>query len=411
MKPRLLLALLLPFAAAGVQWLLWDAWIKPYVWFLFFPTAFFSAWLGGLRGGVGGTLISAALVWYVFIPPRYSFALEQASAVFSIAVFVIQGGLFAWLFERLRRVQALARAGYDAAFDQAAVGIALVAPDGSWLRVNRKLCAIVGYTPAELLTRTFQDITHPDDLDIDLDQARRMLAKEIDTYSMDKRYFRKDGSLVWIRLTVALVWQSDSAPDYFISIIEDISGRKQLEATLREREQRLEAIVAHSPSALSLKHPDGRYALANPNLQRIHHLDEAQIVGKTDFDLYPEDVARVFQANDRRVLETLTRHSVEEVVPVDGMPRSFMSHIFPVLDDAGRAEYVCRISLDITERKRADAELRHRLEELERFDRAATGRELKMIALKRQVNDLARELGRKAPYDLSFAETPSEAGP
>ncbi len=228
---------------------------------------------------------------------------------------------------------------------------------------------------------------------------------------MDKRYIRKDGAIVWIRLTVALVWRADGGPDYFISMIEDISARKQLEADLREREHRLEAIVAYSPSALSLKHPDGRYALANPNLQRIHHLGEAQIVGKTDFDLYPEDTARSFQANDRRVLETMTRHSVEETVPVDGVPRQFMSHIFPVLDDAGRAEFVCRISLDITDRKRADEELGRRLAELERLDRAATGRELQMVALKREVNDLARELGRTAPYDLSFAEAPGEAAP
>jgi hypothetical protein len=70
MTLRLVLALLLPFVACGVQWLLRDAWIKPYVWFLFFPTAFFSAWLGGLRGGLAGTVLGAGLVWYVFMPPQ-----------------------------------------------------------------------------------------------------------------------------------------------------------------------------------------------------------------------------------------------------------------------------------------------------------------------------------------------------
>jgi len=464
---RLLLAVLMPFIACGVQWLLWDAWIKPYVWFLFFPAAFFSAWLSGLKGGVAGGALGALLAWYVYMPPQFVVELKGAASVASIAMFVVMGVLFGWVFERLdqarRRTaaslgateaanarmiglyeQALehdetkaqffadathelrlpqtvfleqrrkgeqlraSEARFEVTFEQAAIGIALVAPDGRWLRVNPKFCAIVGYTQDELMARTFQDITHPDDLDADLGKVGRMLAKEIDTYSMDKRYFRKDGAIVWIRLTVALVWRADGGPDYFISMIEDISARKRLEATLREREHRLEAIVAHSPSALSLKHPDGRYALANPNLQRIHHTYEAQIVGKTDFDLYPEDAARAFQANDRRVLETLTRHSVEEIVPVDGVPRSYMSHIFPVLDDAGRAEFICRISLDITDRKRADEELGRRLAELERLDRAATGREMQMIALKRQVNELARELGRAAPHDLSFAETPGE---
>lgn len=140
-------------------------------------------------------------------------------------------------------------------------------------------------------------------------------------------------------------------------ISRDITERKRAEIALHEREHLLEAIIGHSPSALSLKYPDGRYALANPNLQRIHHLNEAQIIGKTDFDLYPEETARIFRANDQRVLETVTRQSIEEIVPVDGIPRTYMSHMFPILDDASQPAYVCRISIDITERKTAEANL------------------------------------------------------
>jgi PAS domain S-box-containing protein len=87
-------------------------------------------------------------------------------------------------------------------FEQAAVGIAHVGTDGHWLRVNRRLCDIVGYEKEELLGLTFQDLTHPDDLETDLEGARRLLAGEIETYSREKRYFRKDGSIVWIYLTV-----------------------------------------------------------------------------------------------------------------------------------------------------------------------------------------------------------------
>lgn len=95
---------------------------------------------------------------------------------------------------------------------------------------------------------------------------------------------------------------------------------------------------------------------------------------------------------------------------MDGVPRIYMSHMFPVPDDTGRAEYVCRIALDITDRKKAEEELRNRLEELERFDRAAVGRELQMIELKRQVNALSVELGRTPPYDLGFAVDSGKAG-
>jgi PAS domain S-box-containing protein len=134
-----------------------------------------------------------------------------------------------------------------ATFEQAAVGIAHVGPDGRWLRVNRKLCDIVGYSPDELLARTFQDITHPDDLEADLAQVRRLLAGEIATYSMEKRYFRKDGSLVWINLTVSLVRTPGGQPKYFISVVEDITEQKQVRDALRESEERLRTLSNNLP--------------------------------------------------------------------------------------------------------------------------------------------------------------------
>src|SRR5262249_27934946 len=96
--------------------------------------------------------------------------------------------------ERRRAEAKVAESGrrFRATFDQAAVGIAHVAPDGRWLRVNQKLCDIVGYNHHELMRLTFQDITYPDDLEADLGYVRRLLAGEITTYSMEKRYFRKD---------------------------------------------------------------------------------------------------------------------------------------------------------------------------------------------------------------------------
>jgi PAS domain S-box-containing protein len=118
---------------------------------------------------------------------------------------------------------------FRTAFEQAAVGIAHVAPDGRWLRVNRKLCDIVGYSREELLQKKFQDITHPDDLDASLEYVRKVLAGEIQTYGMEKRYIRKDGSFVWIDLTVSIVHHASGEPGYFISVIEDITKRKQAE--------------------------------------------------------------------------------------------------------------------------------------------------------------------------------------
>src|SRR5713226_9840359 len=118
---------------------------------------------------------------------------------------------------------------FRGAFESAAIGMALVAPDGRWLRVNPSLCRIVGYSPEELLATTFQAITHPEDLDTDVEFAQRMLGGSIPHYQMEKRYFHKDGHLVWILLSVSLVRDADGRPLYFVSQIQDIGARKQAE--------------------------------------------------------------------------------------------------------------------------------------------------------------------------------------
>ena len=160
-----------------------------------------------------------------------------------------------WLaVEKLQSEQALRQSEtrYRATFDNAAVGIAHVGLDGRWLRFNDAVCDITGYSREELLTKTFADITHRDDIDADWEQARRVLASEIPTYSMEKRYVRKDGSIVWIYLTVSLMSDGAGAPQNFISVIEDISDRKQAEekiARLLAEEHRLREMAEQATRA------------------------------------------------------------------------------------------------------------------------------------------------------------------
>jgi PAS domain S-box-containing protein len=131
---------------------------------------------------------------------------------------------------------------FQNAFEHAAIGMALVAPNGAWLRVNHSVCDLTGYTEAELLQLTFQDITHPDDLDLDLSYVRKMLAGEIDTYQMQKRYFHKTGALVWVLLSVSLVRDEDAQPRFFISQIQDITERKEHERQLSEAAAEIEKL-------------------------------------------------------------------------------------------------------------------------------------------------------------------------
>ncbi len=132
---------------------------------------------------------------------------------------------------------------YRATFANAAVGIAHVGLDGRWLGVNDAVCRITGYAREELLMKPFADITHPDDLEPEWANARRLLAGETATYSMEKRYIRKKGGLTWIHLTVSLQLDEVGSPQNFICIIEDITVRKQAESALRESEERLRSFA------------------------------------------------------------------------------------------------------------------------------------------------------------------------
>ncbi|MBU1364672.1 MAG: PAS domain-containing protein [Gammaproteobacteria bacterium] len=175
------------------------------------------------------------------------------------------------------------------------------------------------------------------------------------------------GGARWFELSAAKKVTPAGTESRFIVISRDVTERRLTEQALLDRDFKLGAIVENSPSVLSLKHPDGRYALANPNFQRLHHLTEEEIIGKTDFDLYPVETARRIRADDERLLKSMARQSVEEILPVDGEPRVFMVHMFPILNASGAASFICRISFDITVAKRDATELerhRHHLEAL-----------------------------------------------
>src|SRR5712675_718007 len=143
-------------------------------------------------------------------------------------------------------------ARFRATFDNAAVGIAHVAPDGRWLRVNEPLCRILGYPADELLTKSFRDVTYPDDLAADLAKFELMREGKIGSYEVEKRDLRKDGAIIWCRKTVGSVRKGDGSIDYFVSVIEDISARKQAEKQLRENEERFRSSLLHSPLPISL---------------------------------------------------------------------------------------------------------------------------------------------------------------
>ncbi len=224
---------------------------------------------------------------------------------------------------------------FRATFEQAAVGVAHVALDGQWLRVNDRLCDIFGYSRPELLKTNFQRITYPDDLQTDLTLVAELLADKRKHYSLEKRYIRKDGDITWIQLTVALVRNSDKQPEYFISVIEDINDRKAAEArilstlsekntVLRELNHRVKNNMQVISSLLSLQ---ARYAdRKNPKLalqdsrERIRSmaLIHERLYSTTDFDAV--DFLDYLRYLGERLERLYTTPDVKPRIQVSGEP-------------------------------------------------------------------------------------------
>ncbi len=261
---------------------------------------------------------------------------------------------------------------YRSTFEVAGVGVSHVAPDGRWLRVNRKLCEIVGYSEEELLKLTFQQMTHPDDLSADLALTQKILNGESDTFSMEKRYIRKDGSPVWINLTVTAVRHADRKLKHFVSVVEDISQRKQFEATLKDSDELagqatalLAAIVDSSDDAIISKNLNGVITSWNKGAERIFGYTAAEATGQHITLIIPED-RREEEVGILRKLRNGQRIDHFETVRKckDGTLLDISVTISPVKNESGRIIGASKVARDIGHRKRAEADLRRSEEQL-----------------------------------------------
>ena len=267
-----------------------------------------------------------------------------------------------WISERKLREQYKA---YDELFEHSAVGICCVSLGGRFLRVNRRLCDLLGYSSEELLERCFQDITHPDDLELDVSKVNELLSSSHCSYSIEKRYRHEDGRYFWANLTVTLIRDEQNFPDYFISVIEDISDRKQSELLLQQSETKFRTIAETIQSVVWMSTPGIEQMLfVNPAYERIW--------GRSCASLY--DDARSFlqgvHEDDReRVRSEIERHrhghwEVEYRVlhPQHGLRYIFDSGT-GVRNSSGQLEYLIGLATDISDQVKAKADMAHALEQ------------------------------------------------
>ncbi|MEG4918001.1 PAS domain S-box protein [Microcoleus sp. B7-D4] len=163
------------------------------------------------------------------------------------------------------------------AFEDASIGMAIVSLDGYWIKVNPALCQILGYSSEELLALTFQDITHPDDLDGDLSYAHQLLAGRISTYQLEKRYFHKEGHIIWIILNGSLVQDGQGNPLHFISQIQEITARKEAQKTLE-----LQSVIMNNMAGgvCLIKASDLMIVYTNPTFDAMFGYTEDELAGQ-----------------------------------------------------------------------------------------------------------------------------------
>lgn len=253
------------------------------------------------------------------------------------------------LLEETRRELKRNESLFRSTFENAAVGIARVAPEGRWLDVNQRLCDILGYTREELLSVTFQDVTDPEYLNADLRDLERLLAGKIDRYAMQKRFVARSGRRIWVNITMSVQRDAQGNPDYCIKIVEDISKRKRFEARLQDaikQRERFLATMSHElrnplaalmHAARLLERPEA--SADHPRALEVVMRQSTQISNLLD-DLL--DVSRVTQDKirlNRRVIDLrpLIDDAVELVLP-GAENHDFELHVVkpdtPVLIDA-----------------------------------------------------------------------------
>lgn len=217
-------------------------------------------------------------------------------------------GLLSGRHKHLRQLRERDRR-FEATFEHAAVGIAHVGLDGCWQRVNRKLCAIVEFEPEEMARLTFQDITHPDDLHADLGLMRQVLAGEIQTYEMEKRYITKRGATIWVKLTVALIRDEANRPDYFVSVVQDITPNRVAAEALRKSEEAYRSLFENMMNSVvharmifeGDRAADLEYIAVNPAFAGVTGIT-APVVGRRISEVIPG-----YRENHPEVMESLGR--------------------------------------------------------------------------------------------------------
>ncbi len=257
--------------------------------------------------------------------------------------------------ERLRKSEQ----PFRAIFEGAAIGIDIFDSNGRFIEINQKFCDILGYSWSELQGHSCLDLTHPDDIQLTLDNLEYICSGKGSSCSFEKRFINKEGNIVWTNLTVSPLPDPSGEINHLIAVVEDITARKQTEEALQTSERQLKAFLNNIPDIAWLKDKEQRYIAVNEELGRAFGFKPEDIVGKNDFEICPHHIAEKFRNDTIDVMKSGKQKYFEtKLIDSKNNIRWFESIKNPIYDSQSQVIGTVGIARDITERKRIEEELR-----------------------------------------------------
>lgn len=262
---------------------------------------------------------------------------------------------------------------FKSAFQFSVIGMALVAPDGRYLQVNPALCRMLGYSEAELLQLNFREVTHPDDLADDLKYMNHLLTNQLESYQIEKRYQHKDNSVIWVQLTRTLVRDAQAQPLYFVSQLQNITERKQIEAALaaeqvqRESKSKLLRMVLNLlPVGVTIIDTQGWFVERNIEDRALWGESQKTVEVAThigDYKAWWVSNGQPLKREDWGFNRALTLGEIildEElyIETFDGAKKTILNSAVPIRNEMGAITNAVTVSVDITQRKQAEEDLR-----------------------------------------------------
>ncbi len=360
-----------------------------------FPFLFYFIALGVTASftGLGPSVVAMVLGFLVsdwlFVPPRHVFAFSAAPELLGLALYcTLSLCLLIWA-QGMRRAKVQAQAGTQAArlrqqelerliaerqqsqeafqrseaqlrafFQTAAVGLAQTDLGGRFLQVNDRFCQLTGYRREELLEKTAPDLSPPEDRARDQEQLAAYLQGRVPMYAVEKRYRRKDGTLIWVQVTAGIVRDAAGTPRLSTAIVQDITERKAAQRALQQSEQRFRALFEQNADAIFSVDPAGRFTLANAASEAISGYSITELLQKSFMDLCaPDQLANTVEVFERGIRDRTANRLETAFIRKDGQRVDLLVSGSPIVVD-GQVTAIYCTAKDITEHRRAEEALR-----------------------------------------------------